>query len=344
MWQIDMVRECDNYKTDTGVNCVLSSFSNNARLYNQNIDDSYIFFLMNGFDIEYKETCFDNVYEIIFSHFPDRLVEKFMQRYSIKYSYYVSDSFNAFLDWIKTKLQNGSPVLVMIYSNNLEYSISFRNNNNQPHAINIIGYNDSGLLISDCFIPSIPPKTYEGVIQYDNLEKIWNDKETGLIKIYDICYDKVFQDICMTDKLILDSLHNNFVHYFDMNYEMSYLKALYNLCDNLERVFLDTVDVKETASLLASKFNLESIIPARKLLKKCITRLSATTMIKTDILQEIEELIGKWQLIEYKLLMAGLRNNVNYFQIVVDIMRKLIETEKILFQEIDFLIERKINL
>ena len=82
------MRKCENYVTNQGVNCVLSSFADNVSLYNEKFDDSYIFFLMNGFDIRYVETCFDDVYEILFSHNLDRLIETFMRRYGITYGFY----------------------------------------------------------------------------------------------------------------------------------------------------------------------------------------------------------------------------------------------------------------
>lgn len=339
-----MMRKCENYVTNQGVNCVLSSFADNVSLYNEKFDDSYIFFLMNGFDIRYVETCFDDVYEILFSHNLDRLIEKFMRRYGITYGFYSRNhSFDEFLEWTKTKIHNSSPILLTVYANNLDYSISFSNNHNQIHSINIIGYNDCGVLISDCFVPSVPPKTYEGVISYDALEKMWNDKESGLFKIYDIYYEKGIQDISITDELILESLHTNFTHYFDTNHKKSYVRAINNLCDNLERVLVETIDVKETSSLLANKFNLESIIPARELLKKCLTRLSASIAIEAELLQEIEDLLGKWKRLQYKLIMAGIRNKVNYFQDVVASMRQLLVVEQELFQRIDSIIVKDMN-
>lgn len=326
-----------NYETTIGTNCILSSFANALRMVNKTIDDSAIFFLQDGFNITYQMKNYENEFVLRFSHHFDMIIESFMKKYYIKYNLNdIPQNFNEFLDLLGKRLEKNQPFLMYANSINLKYNEKFIRNKERIHAINLIGMNDEGILVSDSYVPTFPPQTYEGTISFAMFEEIFEWNKQSQYKYYDIEYDTIDKEaITISGKDLKEALNCNMKNYFNIDSNNSYLRNLHIFHEDLKTIFL-LLDIMTKLEELSYKIFVESIIPARKLLKKALLNLSNQSVINMEnsIIEELDNNIRTWNNVTLMIIKGGLRNNEKLFHSIYEKVGNHIAEEEKLFERI----------
>lgn len=160
------------YETFLGSECLLACFQNILKLSDLTIDECDVFILGEGFTVRYCVAAGDKP-GIMLSGNVHGSVFKFCNDYSIGMIVKEKLSDAEVKDDMLQCLSLNNPITVKTDPGYLKYSPIYTNGHGLIHFVNIIKYNlkDNAVLLSDGFIPSIPPSTYHGWYDYGLLEK-----------------------------------------------------------------------------------------------------------------------------------------------------------------------------
>lgn len=332
-----MEKRLDSYLTIQGSNCVLSSIANALSMFENSINDAYIFFLMDGLRIKYGTTPGDNSF--LFSHHFTTIVKRFLEVKGISYSMSgLPKDFDMFKDWLISQNDKGFPFVLYVKSPNLTYSASFVNNRAQLHVINIIGYKEDAFLISDCFVTSIHPKCYEGFISFEQMKKIWEQDDTGEYTYFNIDYELLDKNkLVIKDEEVLVALQRNIKQYFDEEDEYSYTSSFLNLERGIREMNVGERGNVEKVEVLTTKLSIESVKPARILLIKCLKLLMERKVIpqNQELLERLEVLVKEWSTFSLKLIKAVMRTKPDSIEKAADYLHTLVIKDREVFKAVE---------
>lgn len=75
--------------------------------------------------------------------------------------------------FLKDNVDNENKIMIAVRTDNFDYDDIFKQSQSWSHCVNIIGYDDNGFIISDGYVPSMVPKTYQGGLSYEKTIEAW---------------------------------------------------------------------------------------------------------------------------------------------------------------------------
>lgn len=165
----------EDYITYQGKNCILGSLCNIARYLGVELTEADLFF-------RYCSFCGSST---IGQEYEELLEEK---------------GSMPMWDFVRAKLTAGMPVMVSITPEVLPHITSSAGDSSVMHYLNItaIDTENGRAFISDCYVPTFEPSTYEGWVDYtdfaeDTIGNCWSIKESALKRICEegITYETV---------------------------------------------------------------------------------------------------------------------------------------------------------
>jgi hypothetical protein len=161
----------EGYQTIQGYECLNSCISNYLNFANIPISGSDIFFLGNGFATDYRKRNGEKqlrtkVYEANYT-----FLDKFYIPYTHDY-FYGKDREK---DFLKQQMEEKGYISLRVVSRDMTYHPLFKQAQNAPHFINVIGYNEktSQFYISDGSIPAYQPDKFEGWVDEEEVLDGW---------------------------------------------------------------------------------------------------------------------------------------------------------------------------
>lgn len=334
-----MCKRIKNYKSLYGVNCILTSFGNIIRMVVPCISDSDIFFKGEGFRVQFIEGKTKDEYAYYFSHEFVSVVKRYMKNNEIQYSCQgLPNNKNELIYNLKKKIDNNTPIILFISTECLNYNLTYINNTKRIHAINIIGYNEKGFLISDSFVPTKKQKCYEGILSYEVLVNYW---ENELKDKQESIYIDIEINTIRKDKLIMSNddkvkvLNKNIVHYYLKNQNESYYRALNHYIKSLFEINIENKDLIEEIEFLAYQMNVEGVIPARKLLFQYLIEINEeNNLFNEALLCECENFIKEWRKKLLLMIKNGIKSDKEGFDSLANSIKELTRKETIFMKKI----------
>lgn len=188
------------YKTIQGNECLNACMANYLNYTGNKIQGNMIFWGGGGFHLlDKREGEYGIVTDAHKNHF------NFTEKYKIPYvtGRFLNDSDKA-KQYLKEAIYAERMVIIETKANYLTYSTVFNRTMESSHFINVIGISEdeSQLYISDGYVPTVIPSTFEGWISFDVIFKAWQEAE--------FLYNE-FQDL---DEALYEKLHIESINQF----------------------------------------------------------------------------------------------------------------------------------
>ena len=158
------------YETFTSFECLNASLANYMRFYNLGITPSEIFFLGDGFNI----AAINNPHFHITSNM---YISSFNFLDSLKFDYIHDTCITDPMIFLRESILGNKAIVIKVASKYLNYNRVFRQAENASHYINAIGLCENKICISDGFVPTREPSSYQGWVSLNDILEGWGEKE-----------------------------------------------------------------------------------------------------------------------------------------------------------------------
>lgn len=314
----------NGYHTAGGYDCLNSCICNYLKYYGFPLLTSDLFFLGDGFSL----TFYDDKGYFYTSAYQSNY--KGMQSLGIYSIQSKSDENNA-IAFLEDAVVRCVPIAIRVSAHSLTHSNAFLQGENSMHYMNIIGKNDRNqFYISDGFIPTYHPTTFEGWVDAKNILCAWQKEEYE----YTLLHPKLLPDISTHEirqrkqRKMIDSL-DRYLLGGASGYETYGKDAVYSFCRKLKDVLTDSLDVKKTLHSYNYQLRIWGFMACRWCLRHALFHIADEQTIFL-----LDQLIDIWNKMCLMILKASFLASQLYLDKVCDRILAVSEQENKLFGKI----------
>lgn len=209
--------ELKNFQTEKGFSCHTAGVRNILSFYNVHIEEHVLYGIGKGFRYVYnRDPKFHNNKYRIHTDVPMTLYN-FLDEFQIEHTL-IENMDNEIADkYLIQSLKNNEPLMVGVINNDLTYDIDFASHSKDwAHIIVVTGLDldQQKVKISDGFIPSSPPRLFEGWYSYNIIKESRKKRNNWC---YKICYESVmkfkekYNDAMLVEEYLVPSLKKSII-------------------------------------------------------------------------------------------------------------------------------------
>ena len=310
------------YKPIQSYECLNSCITGYSNYNGFNVCCDDVFFIGDGFDISIIKkdipTIGARLYESNFD---------FMDNVGIKY---VIDKFacreeaESFLD---NAVKEEKTLSIKVSSELLEHSRVFRQTENSPHYLNIIGMSESKLYIADGYVPTSDPTSYDGLVDKNAIIEAWQKMEFRYI-LTD--YDNVSKSLTCVKEIANKKLIKQLSDYIANDVEKMVIGELLNYLENCIKCNKDNKLVKDTFIKVNYQLKIYGYITSKRYIYEKIAR----DWCDNELVNRYKQIIDRWNKVCILLLKAGYGNSLKQLLLTKENILNLIEEEMSILNEI----------
>ncbi len=309
-----MKKKIDDYLTLSGSECLLSCFYNYCNYQDIGVSESDIFIIGGGLKTQYSKLDLNEGISLNLATGVHDSVARFSKKVGIRITYIKNEDDKLSDSILDDKISMDQPVIIQVDPGYLKYSFALSGGFNLTHFINVIGVDEGSnlLLISDGFIPTYPPSTYQGWCCRDIIRKARKPKKNLYLEIdtEEVDYNWVMGK--KKNLLIIQMIRSEILEYLNGG------KLDNHYCGN-EAMKQFTKDISQLMDLFGEEFTekifklnyelkIYGVVASRKLLFD--TLVSINRDWEKEIFMEecnsLESIIQKWNSICFVLVRVGI--------------------------------------
>ena len=298
----------NDFITSQGYNCILGNVYNSMKYFQVDVLEQDLFFWFSPFD---GDKNLPEVFEEL----------------------YVDKGECGWKEFIKKSLNDGHPVLTSINPEVLPYFKVKVGDSSVKHYINIIGIDEDRkqLYVSDSYIPTYIPSTYEGWVDYSEISNLdigncWHLKSELLMYFHNNFGEETINNFTLTS--IIKKL-SSFLKKDGDNHKTSGIDNLRMMSKNVRNDIVN-VNYNEIFKLLAGiRLNvINPLIYLIKVFERCPNEYSEWT-------ERLNTLVNDhWEIVNIKLVKFALAHKKLDADMILNQIEKAIEFEKNILSDI----------
>ncbi|GGG07092.1 hypothetical protein GCM10010912_59700 [Paenibacillus albidus] len=165
-----------------GTECRLACYQNYFHYHNIPLSEALMYFSGKGFQTVYRRDTEGANKQCNLTSDVNGAIRTFCGKYGINIHQSVQ-KLEQFKQELSRAIQINNPVILKVDAGSLKYHRAFSNSKGVEHYFLIIQMDDSGVYISDGYVPSTPNTTYEGWISWSDLQ---HSIDTGNVQYVEI--------------------------------------------------------------------------------------------------------------------------------------------------------------
>lgn len=306
------------YHTYQGYECLSACISNYLRWKNITISASDIFFLGNGFSLFYENDTERILSDMYMSNY------SFMNDYHINYESRNADDEKEAKNILRDSILNEDMIMIKVAAEGLKYNRIYQQAGDSQHFLNIIGWNDLDVYVSDGFVPTRKFSIYEGWVEQKNILEAWKKKNFDyyVINYLELPGDDI--DVYKEVKQMIISSILEYVDVFEKNTTIYGYSAMIHVMDNLREKLLDKdYPLSERTLYLNHQLRVYGFLSAKKMLLEEMIHYG----VKADLCNEYQLIVERWSRLLMKMVKIGFSRNLNDFEMMYADMLRILEKE-----------------
>lgn len=276
--------ELKDFQTEKGLSCHTASARNILSFYKVNIEEHILYGIGNGFRYVYnKDPKFHNNKYRIHSDVPTTLYN-FLDKFQIDHTLIENMENEKAEKHLLQTLKNNEPLMIGVINNDMTYDLDFANHSKDwAHIIVVTGLDldKQKVKISDGFIPSSPPRLFEGWHSYNIIKESRKKRNNWCYKIgYESVrkFKEQCNDVMLVEEHLVPSLKKSIIElldgkiigdsYYGIKALMKYHETLLNFTDYFDGDFEKELQQQNL------DMKIEGFIDNKKYLYQVINQLS----------------------------------------------------------------------
>lgn len=321
------------YKTILGYECLNACLS--GYLYNRGIkiDSSDIFFLGDGFLIEYdkkNKLLKANVHHSNYS---------FLKKYDISYTMGIHDTQNEASCFLEKCILKENQIIIRVTSNALKYNRIYNQSTGSPHCINILGRTKDSFFISDGYVPMYNPAAYSGWVPKDEIFEAWKKEEYFYIILSDDFRALAREDIISAAKVkIWEGIEKylSCVPALPVSNDNVYgVNGLICFLDDLTERAEATNDFRKLMLDINYDLKLYGFISYRQMLYNELCKIYN----EHHMINEYKTIVEKWKSWSLLLVKTGVSNRKDNLQSFISETKEIVKRENYILKTIQDLLQ-----
>lgn len=338
--------ELKEYRTEGALSCFAACIKNMLTYYKIPVEEYIIYCLGGGFTYAYeRDFSFHNNNYRLHTDVPLTLL-KFLDIFHIIYTQVLMEEDENAEQYLVDNLSRGEPVMVQVMAEDLAYDPEYINNLKEwAHMIVITGIDleQRSIKISDGYIPTTPPKIFEGWYPYDVIKKSRSKRNNRYFTIDSRSLEQLRHDYrqgILMEKYFIPRLKESLEQllcgkkigesYFGVYALEAYHEYLLSLkgCrrDELKKeLYRQNIDLKVEGFIDYKKYMIDSI--------KTISDLKKSEQLK-GVLEKVTANYKSWEKFCLLLVKVSLSQDIGKVQLVADKFKEIYQSELNIASEI----------
>lgn len=304
--------------------CLSSCIGNILHKKYPSITGNEIIINGRGFRVLYREQPVQLMTEMFGANFI------FMKKYGIGFESCKLANGDEPEKHLNNLLADGLNVILKVNANTLVHNRIYKQVDEAPHYINVIGEKNNKYEIIDGYVPTMEASSFKGEIEKKVLFEAW--KQYGN-RAY-IVYDNFSLDEELIFRETMIELYNSINNYYNSRKKK---ELVYGEAAILK--FIDSVRFgisREEAKMLNYQLKIWGFLSV----KQMIIELLSNQNIFNDIVNQYKNIINKWNKLSLLILKVSISQRKETINELVNQMRNCVEEEEELLKNIQLIIQK----